>query len=89
MDENITILYKYLDAKGGLEMLKHHDLQFTNATQLNDPFDCHPGLIDYSNATNREAEVFGKKLVEEVEVSRARNRRNDTCINTSFSVPSN
>lgn len=31
-----TTLYKYLDAKGGLEMLKHHDLQFTNATQLND-----------------------------------------------------
>ena len=42
------ILYKYLDLTGGLEMLKHHNLQFTNATRLNDPFDCHPALFDYS-----------------------------------------
>lgn len=30
-------------------MLKHGNLQFTNATKLNDPFDCHPALIDFSN----------------------------------------
>ena len=35
-------LYKYLDVDGGLAMLKHHNLQFTNATMLNDSFDCHP-----------------------------------------------
>ena len=28
---------------------EYPNLQFTNATQLNDPFDCHPKLIDYSN----------------------------------------
>ena len=44
-----TKLYKYLDAEGGLKMLKNSNLQFTNATQLNDPFDCHPALIDFSN----------------------------------------
>jgi len=44
-----TRLYKYLDANGGLEMLKHSNLQFTNATKLNDPFDCHPALVDFSN----------------------------------------
>lgn len=43
------ILYKYLDMKGGLAMLDHHNLQFTNATKFNDPFDCHPALFDYSN----------------------------------------
>ena len=42
-------LYKYLDVDGGLAMLKHHNLQFTNATKFNDPFDCHPALFDYSN----------------------------------------
>ena len=42
--------YKYLDAKGGLEMLENSNLQFTNATKFNDPFDCHPALFDYSNA---------------------------------------
>lgn len=43
------ILYKYLDMKGGLAMLDRHNLQFTNATKFNDPFDCHPALFDYSN----------------------------------------
>ena len=48
------MLYKYLDAKGGLMMLQGSNLQFTNATRLNDPFDCHPALFDYSNApTNK------------------------------------
>lgn len=43
------ILYKYLDLNGGKCMIGNHNLQFTNASQLNDPFDCHPKLIDYSN----------------------------------------
>lgn len=74
------ILYKYLDINGGLAMLRHHNLQFTNATRLNDPFDCHPGLIDYSNANNRDAQVWGKKIVEEIETNHAENLRNDTWI---------
>ena len=44
-----TILYKYLDVNGGLAMLQNHNLQFTKATCLNDPFDCHPALFDYSD----------------------------------------
>ena len=31
-------------------MLSNSNLQFTNASLLNDPFDCHPALFDYSNA---------------------------------------
>ena len=31
-------------------MLRNSNLQFTNATRLNDPFDCHPALFDFSNA---------------------------------------
>ena len=41
-------LYKYLDADGGLMMLYYGTLMFTNATQLNDPFDCHPAYIHFS-----------------------------------------
>ena len=41
--------YKYLDVKGGLAMLRNSNLQFTNSTRLNDPFDCHPALFDFSN----------------------------------------
>ena len=43
-------LYKYLDVNGGLMMLQNSNLQFTNATRLNDPFDCHPALFDFSHA---------------------------------------
>ena len=43
------ILYKYLDITGAKCMIGNRKLQFTNATQLNDPFDCHPKLLDYSN----------------------------------------
>lgn len=48
-ERDIVTLYKYLDVQGGLMMLYHSNLQFTNATRLNDPFDCHPALFDYSN----------------------------------------
>lgn len=43
------LLYKYLDIEGAKLMLEHSNLQFTRTTKLNDPFDCHPGLIDFSN----------------------------------------
>lgn len=48
------ILYKYLDIDGAKCMIGNSNLQFTNASQLNDPFDCHPKLIDYSNMPKRE-----------------------------------
>lgn len=41
-----TRLYKYLDVRGGLAMLAHCNLQFTNVTRFNDPFDCHPALFE-------------------------------------------
>ena len=49
------ILYKYLDVDGAEWMLgmrkerEYPNLQFTNATQLNDPFDCHSNLVDFSD----------------------------------------
>lgn len=49
-----THLYKYLDFQGGLKMLENSNLQFTNATQLNDPFDCHPALINFSNVPDEK-----------------------------------
>ena len=30
-------------------MLHNSNLQFTNSTRLNDPFDCHPALFNFSN----------------------------------------
>ena len=61
------ILYKYLDALGALNMIKHHDIQFTNATKLNDPFDCHPGLIDFSKVPEHRTRYWSKDDVIAVE----------------------
>ena len=56
------ILFKYLDCNGAAAMLANSNIQFTNATKLNDPFDCHPGLIDYSKVTadNITSEMLAK-----------------------------
>lgn len=59
-------LYKYLDFDGGVMMLYYKDLQFTNATQLNDPFDCHPALIDFSNAPKEACGGWTPEIIEEL-----------------------
>lgn len=73
------ILYKYLDITGGICMIGNQNLQFTNASKLNDPFDCHPKLIDYSNVPDIIAkDPIHKEWEQEVEENDAINRRNDT-----------
>ncbi len=47
-------LFKYLDVKGATNMLRFSNLQFTNAARLNDPFECHPALFDFSNVPVNE-----------------------------------
>ncbi len=73
------ILYKYLDINGAKCMIGNQDLQFTNASQLNDPFDCHPKLIDYSNVPDSIAkDAIHKEWEQEVFENKALNLRNDT-----------
>ena len=73
------ILYKYLDINGAKCMIGNKNLQFTNASQLNDPFDCHQKLIDFSNVPDIIAkDPIHKEWEQEVEENDAINRRNDT-----------
>lgn len=47
------VLYKYLDVEGAKAMLSNCNIQFTSAANLNDPLDCHPGLVcDVKDAPN-------------------------------------
>lgn len=86
------VLYKYLDIKGGKMMigmegaLKRPNIQFTNASQLNDPFDCHPNLMDYSEIPEYILNLHGAPLewYTEKEKNDALNLRNDTWL-SSFS----
>ena len=75
--ENIK-LYKYLDADGGLAMLSNGNIQFTNATKLNDPFDCHPSLIDFSQVPTERAKTWGKEALMDLESNRFERNRDNT-----------
>lgn len=73
------ILYKYLDIVGAKCMIGNKNLQFTNASQLNDPFDCHPKLIDYSNIPQKRLQGWiPENWWIEKEENDALNLRNDT-----------
>lgn len=71
-------LYKYLDAQGGLSMLSKGNIQFTNATKLNDPFDCHPSLIDFSKVPSERTRFWSKEDIMDLESNRFVNYRDKT-----------
>lgn len=79
MTRNIK-LYKYLDVNGGLMMLHNSNLQFTNATRLNDPFDCHPALFDFSHAPEYPYNWPPKDFMLEIGKSDTENLRNSAWI---------
>ena len=64
-------------------MIGNSDLQFTNATQLNDPFDCHPSLIDHERNIDENSH-WPKEWLMKKEINAATNLRNDTWL-CSFS----
>ncbi len=53
-------LFKYLDYNSAKAMLESSNIQFTRSTKLNDPFDCHPNLIDFSTEDPEIYEEFRK-----------------------------
>ena len=71
-------LYKYLDAQGGLAMLSNCNIQFTNATKLNDPFDCHPSLIDFSQVPSEETRIWDKQTIMALESNSFKHQRDKT-----------
>lgn len=74
------ILYKYLDAEGGAAMLYNSNLMFTNATQLNDPFDCHPAYIHLSGEMTTPYKGWSPEIVSWLEYNKRLQRRDKTYI---------
>ena len=82
-----SILYKYLDINGAKMMLSYSDLQFTNVTQFNDPFDCHPSLIDFSKVPNEKCKGWPPNIIEELESDQFRRNRENAwvcCLSKCF-----
>lgn len=60
-------------------MIGNQNLQFTNASQLNDPFDCHPKLFDYSNVPESKLQGWiPEEWWKDKEENDALNSRNET-----------
>lgn len=64
------ILYKYLNIDGAKMMLYYSNLQYTNATKFNDPFDCHPSLIDFSNVPPEKCRGWTPEIIKLTESNR-------------------
>lgn len=73
-------LYKYLDVSGGLAMLYNSTLMFTNATQLNDPFDCHPAYIHFSGDMPTPYKGLPPETVSWIEYNKRLQQRDKTYI---------
>lgn len=80
-------LYKYLDTDGGVAMLYNKTLQFTNATQLNDPFDCHPAFIHFSGEVPTAYKGWSSETVSWLEYNKRLQQRDKTYICSLSKVP--
>ena len=84
------ILYKYLTIDGAKWMLgmrkerEYPNLQFTNAIQLNDPFDCHPNLVDFSDMPITDI-LWSKEKCEKL-ASRLRKNTWLCCLSKKFNT---
>ncbi|MFH4966540.1 DUF2971 domain-containing protein [Gaetbulibacter sp. M235] len=59
--EKSPIIYKYVSAEIALKILLENKLKLTNPNKFNDPFDCYPGLISFSNIPPSHFEKLKKK----------------------------
>lgn len=75
-----ALLFKYLDFSGGLAMLYNSTLMFTNATQLNDPFDCHPAYIHFSGDMPTPYKGLSPETISLLEYNKGLQRRDKTYI---------
>ena len=78
--ENKSILFKYLDINGAKKMLNNSNIQFTNAKRFNDPFDCHPSLIDFSNVPPERCQGWSPDIISLWESDRYRRYRENIWI---------
>lgn len=75
-----NLLYKYLDVNGAIMMLHYSNLMYANATTFNDPFDCHPSLIDFSHIPLEACKGWPPNIIESIRTNKHENYRNDLWI---------
>ena len=73
-------LYKYLDIDGSVAMLYNKTLQFANATQMNDPLECHPAFINLPADASGLYRGIPADFYSQMEYQKGLNRRDKTYI---------
>lgn len=73
-------LYKYLDTDGSVAMLYNKTLQFANATQMNDPLECHPAFINIPADASGLYRGIPTDFYSQMEYQKGLNRRDKTYI---------
>ena len=73
-------LYKYLDTDGGVAMLYNKTLQFANATQMNDPLECHPAFINLPADASGQYRGIPADFYSQMEYQKGLNCRDKTYI---------
>lgn len=61
-------------------MLSNRTLQFTNAMQFNDPFDCDPNLIDFSKVPYERCKTWTSDIIESLAFDQYRKNREDVWV---------
>ena len=61
-------------------MLRNHNLQFTHPINLNDPFDCNPSLINFSNVPAAKCKVWSPEFIKLMESQHYKNQWEQTWI---------
>ena len=69
--ESVQILYKFVDYDGAEKIIENGTLLIKNPINFNDPYDCHPKLINYNSIPNQ----YIKNLINKQYPDISRNER--------------
>lgn len=68
VEEGKILVYKYIDFKGGLSLIKNQTFKFAKPKLFNDPFDLYEELIDFSaqnpELTNSNSSRIEKRIIK-------------------------
>ena len=61
-------------------MLSNRSLLFANPSQLNDPFDCHPALIDFTNVPLEKCRIWSPEVISLLESDKYKRYRENAYV---------
>jgi hypothetical protein len=76
LDNSKILIYKYIDLKGGKDLIENLALKFSNPRGFNDPFDLYEGLIDFSKHETLPPSQMNRKERRKVQTASEKQKIN-------------